>query len=305
MATIEKEPAVFHAFRMVMPICDLKGITQEDKAVRQNVIPVRDKNDQIIAVLIREKDISKELQKEKQYQVLAERHQEEETSTRFLSEAQKVSPADGSPIRDLSPGHDDSILAMREIHHRIKNNLQLVSSILNLQALSCNDPKATGILQDSISRIRSISAIHELLIGRRDGQMTISLGELLDRLIFEIQTLYEVNDRIMITRNGDDLNLSSHTATSVAIVVTELLTNSIKHAFKENESGLVTVSVVKGTQFNTVTVKDSGKGFDPAAIRPDSLGLELVRSTVKERLGGIMHFFSDENGTRVSFDFSA
>ena len=286
MALIDKEPAVFHAFKAVMPICDLKGITQENKAVRQNVIPIKDPDGCLIAVLIREKDISRELQQEKKYQELARWHQEEDLSTRALTE------------------NKEELLEMREIHHRIKNNLQLVSSILNLQALTCQDETASAILQDGISRIHSISAIHEILVGQADEQSYVSIRSLLDRLIHEIRDLYETGDEIRIILSGDDLELTLHAATSVAIVVNELLTNSLKYAFKEKESGTVIISVLKGSQFHTVTVKDDGCGFDPAMVSPDSLGLELIRNTVKERLGGILHVFSDENGTRVSFDFS-
>ena len=287
MATIDKEPAVFHAFKAIMPICDLKGITQENKAVRQNVIPIKDPDGCLIAVLIREKDISRELLKEKQYQELARWHQEEDLSTRALTEDK------------------EELLEMREIHHRIKNNLQLVASILNLQSLTCHDEKASAILQDGISRIHSISAIHEILVGQAENQSFVSVGTLLDRLISEVRELYGTGDRIAIIQSGDDLELTLHAATSVALVVNELLTNSLKYAFKEGESGTIRISVLKGTQFHTITVKDDGCGFDPSEVSPDSLGLELIRNTVKERLGGILHVFSDESGTRVSFDFSA
>ena len=287
MATIDKEPAVFHAFRTVMPICDLKGITQENKAVRQNVIPVRDPQDQIIAVLIREKDISKELQMEKKYQTLAEWHEGEETVGRHLTASEKV---------------DEATLTMREIHHRIKNNLQLVASFLNLQSLTCGEPEAAAVLQEGISRIRSISAIHEILIGQEDGR-SVNLNDLLERLIAQVRELYGNDSRIRFVLTGDRIDLDLHNATSAAIIVNELITNSLKYAFPYGREGVISINVVKGTQFHTVTVKDDGIGFDLTDTGSQGLGLELIRSTVRERLGGILHIFSDENGTRVSFDF--
>ena len=192
---------------------------------------------------------------------------------------------------------------MREIHHRIKNSLQLIASILNLQSLECGNETASSILQDGIGRIRSISAIHELLMNQDDPEQSVSLKGLLIRLTDELHSLYGAAERIRIRIDGDDMPLTLHTATSVAIVVNELVTNALKYAFPGGRGGEISILIVRGTQFHTVTVRDNGVGFDLTDPAETGLGLELIRSTVGERLGGIWHIFSDESGTRASFDF--
>ena len=113
------EPADFHAFASGAPVSDLRAVTQEGRAVLQNTAPVQGPAGRITAVLIRELDVSEDIQRERKYQALARSHE------------------DSGPLS--SPG-EGNVLAVREVHHRVKNNLQLVASILRMQSRQCEDP---------------------------------------------------------------------------------------------------------------------------------------------------------------------
>ena len=120
----EREPAVYHAFGTGMVVRDLKAVTQEDKTVRQDAAPIRGEGERVIGVLIREQDISQRVTREKKYQELV-RERESRTDS----------------MLGLASAGDGHAIAMKEIHHRVKNNLQLVASILNIQARKTADPQ--------------------------------------------------------------------------------------------------------------------------------------------------------------------
>ena len=130
----QREPAVFHAIRLMAPVRDLKAITREDRVARQNAVPIRGEGGRCIGVLIRERDISRDLLQEKKFQSLARSYEQEDLS-----------------LRSPQPLRDDA--ALREIHHRVKNNLQLVASILNLQARRAPDSACRRLLGESDHRL--------------------------------------------------------------------------------------------------------------------------------------------------------
>jgi two-component sensor histidine kinase len=123
-----------------MPIRDLKAITQENKAVKQDVVPIRNRQGQVIAVLIREKDVSESISTSKKLDEVA----------RTAGQLTETTIKEGS-------------VAMKEIHHRIKNNLQTVASILNIQARRSSSEELRNALKENISRVLSIAAIHDIL----------------------------------------------------------------------------------------------------------------------------------------------
>lgn len=282
-ATAEKEPAVFHAFRVGMPVCDLKAITQEERAVRQNVAPIRNGAD-VIGVLIREKDISRDIRQERKYEELARIHEEE------------------SPVPKVR-GQEEQAIAMREVHHRIKNNLQLVSSILNLQARKSSDEELKLILRENVNRVLSIAAIHDILAHESGDMRAIRSDVLLEQLNRNLRVLTPSGKDLRLCVEGDVIDMSADVATSVALVVAELVMNAIRHAFEDRSSGKIIVSVCAGNLFHTITVADDGSGFELSGWEPGSLGLGIVTATVEGKLKGKLHITSDHHGTKVSFDF--
>ena len=281
----DKEPAVFHAAQMCAPVRDLKAITQEGRAVRQDAVPVLNDQGQCIAVLIREQDVSEDLLQEKKFQRLARTYEQGDRS-----------------LRSSGAGAGDPAM-LREVHHRVKNNLQLVASILNLQARRCGDPFTEKILRENVGRVLSIAAIHDILTQNGGDFRSIGSLTLLEQLRKNLQSFVPEGKRIVISVTGDGVELSADTASSVSLVVNELITNALEHAFPERERGHITVSFCAGALFHTVTVADDGCGFDPSAPRSGSLGLNIVEATVRVRLRGHLAMISDAGGSRATFDF--
>ncbi|MDD2955755.1 MAG: sensor histidine kinase [Oscillospiraceae bacterium] len=276
----ENEPAVYRALESGVTVRDLKAVTQENKTVRQDVAPLKNAAGQVIAVLISERDVTGDLSREKKYRELM-REKEEQSPARTLTAADA---------------------AMREVHHRVKNNLQMVASIMNLQARRTENAEVRRAFRENTARVQSISAIHDLLTHAEDSA-AVELMPLLEKIRRSIQSIFRESRLVEIRIEGEDMSVPPDRATSIALVVNELLSNALEHGFREGESGLIRIQLCPGALFSVITVEDNGMGFDAAARCADSLGLSIVTLVVKEKLGGDLRILSDENGTRASFDF--
>ena len=284
-ATPEKEPAVFHALALQAPVRDIKAITQENRTVLQDVVPIFTPGQQCVALLIKEQDISGDLLREKKWQTLSRTYEGEDLSLRSAA---------APPCNDL---------ALREVHHRVKNNLQLVASILSLQARRCGNDFTKKILLENVGRVLSIASIPDILTQNKEGFRQIDSLVLLEQLRKHLQALTPAGKQIAIQVTGPSVPLSADAAASVSLVVNELITNALEHAFQDQSSGSVQVCFCAGQRYHTITVSDDGCGFDPAAPRTGHLGLNIVEATVRDKLRGHLTIHSGPGGSRVSFDF--
>lgn len=276
----ESEPAAYWAMETGVPVRDLKAVTQENRVVRQNVIPLRDNAGTVCAVLIAEQDVSRGYHMEQKYRALSQ---------------SSAGPAEGSA--------DLGLLRQREIHHRIKNHLQTMASIMNLQMRQAAHPEARQAFQENRARVLSIAAIEDILLAQPSGM--VSLRGLADRLCRNIQTVFgDSGAEIEYTVSGGDAQLPQGQASDVAIVINELLTNAYKHAFRGRPAGHIGLLIQRTGAFVTVAVRDDGIGFPPEGCR-EGLGLSIVRMTVQEKLGGELHIAGNPGGCIISFDFSA
>ena len=174
-------------------------------------------------------------------------------------------------------------MRLREIHHRVKNNLQVVSSLLSLQAQRTRDPEVQAAFRESQGRLRSMAVVHEMLYHEPDG--TFDFARFTRALAEHLFVAYGVAPALEI--DADPVALAEEAVTPCALMVNELLSNCLKHAFPERP-GRVRVELRKGPDDDVLLrVRDDGRGLDPAAIpsRPDSLGLTLVRGLARQ-LGG-------------------
>ncbi|MFO7447173.1 MAG: PAS domain S-box protein [Ignavibacteriaceae bacterium] len=181
-------------------------------------------------------------------------------------------------------------ILLREIHHRVKNNLQIISSLLSLQTSSIKDDKDMEIFVESQNRIRSMALVHEKLYQRRD-LAGINLKEYIKELTDILKDTY-THKAQMINFNLDVQNILLNIDMSIGLglIINELISNSFKHAFPDDRKGVVTI-IIKTNRDNTLNVKvaDNGIGF-PENIdfqNTESLGLQLVSTIVEQHWGKI------------------
>ncbi len=176
---------------------------------------------------------------------------------------------------------------LQESHHRIKNNLQSIISLISLQKdFIQKDPNKSidVVMNEIISYIKSIAAVHDLLSKDKLGRSIINVKE----IISSIKDLYAINRNITINLEIDDIFISYNKATVVALIANELLNNCIKHAFKQCEDGIVNITCKKQPKHILLIVEDNGQGFpenfDLENLR--TLGLSIVYATVINEFKG-------------------
>ncbi|MGE3313450.1 MAG: sensor histidine kinase, partial [Limisphaerales bacterium] len=192
----------------------------------------------------------------------------------------------------------------KEINHRVKNNLQIVSSLLNLHARQVLEPTAGEILRDSRKRIQAMALVHEMLY-RTGTPSQLDLAAYLHSLAGHLMASHgTVTHRIQVQTTLDRPLTSLDVAIPCGLIVNELVTNSLKHGFPEGSPGEIVIELANSTKGHyRITVRDNGIGWPqrPTPIPPSSLGLRLVRS-LAEQLGGSLRQ-SNENGARVDLEF--
>lgn len=185
---------------------------------------------------------------------------------------------------------------VREMHHRIKNNLQTVAMLLKLQASSGENLSARDVLQISVNRILSIAAVHEIL--SQEGFRFVDVKDVAGRIAqLTAQNMLSPDRHIGIHVTGEALVLPSKPATSLALVINELLQNALEHAFVGQSHGTVTISLSRSTQSFVIVVSDDGVGLPQE--RPSSTGLEIVETLVHDDLRGKIAFKSGQQGTQA------
>lgn len=395
-AFAHNEPAVMFCLLSGQSVIGSRGISQEQIAIQQNVVPIRSKAGNVIGVLIMEKDISEKIEQEKNVTRLIETTEhlsetlltvamsqgsmqslmhegivlfdEKErvtyTNPRALEMLKEIGHTDvvnGSPlaklfygrlegkhvightgvihqefqignvsfdlkalsiyrdhrevggiilIRDISDIKEKEKQLMiksaviKEIHHRVKNNLQTVSSLLRLQMRRTKLEEVERVYRDSINRINSIAIIHEMLAF--EGLETIHFNDVVDRITKNIISSSCKPEQSIYSRIfGDELILQSDVATTLALVVNELVQNCVLHAFAERRTGNIEISLQFNGTIISVRVSDDGVGIEAAnhSDRKSHLGLKITETLVEENLSGVINITSNERGTDIQITF--
>lgn len=190
---------------------------------------------------------------------------------------------------------------IREIHHRVKNNLQTVAALLRLQARRTANAEGREALIESVRRVSSIALVHDALSMSVDEQ--VNLDEVIDRILPIMNDVASVDRPIRINRVGDLGVLDSDRATALIMVITELVQNAIEHAFDPAaQEGSVTIRAARAARWLDVVVHDDGRGLPEgfSLEKSDSLGLQIVRTLVSAELDGSLGMReAPERGTDV------
>jgi two-component sensor histidine kinase/PAS domain-containing protein len=186
---------------------------------------------------------------------------------------------------------------IREIHHRVKNNLQTVAALLRLQARRTNNPEGREALIESVRRVSSIAMVHDVLSMSVDEE--VNLDEVVDRILPIMNDVASVDTPIRIVRVGDLGVLDADRATALVMVVTELVQNAIEHAYDESTpQGCVTIRSERSARWLDVVVHDDGRGLPEgfSLEKSDRLGLQIVRTLVAAELDGSLGMHEASNG---------
>lgn len=200
--------------------------------------------------------------------------------------------------KTLEAANKEKETLLQEIHHRVKNNLQLVSSMLNLQKNFVEDEKTKAILQDSQQRVTSMSRIHETLYQSKNFS-SINIADYVKKLAEEIIDLYPTPKKELITLQFDleHVHFGINDAIPIGLIVNEILTNSVKHAFPNNQSGTIHIQLKKFEKEMILEIGDDGIGFNKdIETSKESLGKELI-STLSDQIDAQLTIQS-ENGVQ-------
>jgi PAS domain S-box-containing protein len=208
----------------------------------------------------------------------------------------------GSDLTDrkkAEESHKKDVL-LKEIHHRVKNNMQIISSLLSLQSRYTTDKMHVEMIKESQNRIRSIGLIHEKLYQSRDLE-TIDFHEYISDIVLELERAYSTPD-ISVTIDVDNVSLSGDAAVPCGLIVNELVSNCFKHAFPDGK-GEITVSLHAADGVVELAVCDTGVGIPDVDFRnAPTLGLRLVTILAETQLNGRIRLARDE-GTGVFITF--
>ncbi len=192
-------------------------------------------------------------------------------------------------------------ILMKEIHHRVKNNLTVISSLLNLQSRQIKDKEALNLFKDSQSRARSMALIHKELYSGNFKQ--VNFGEYIKNLVSDLFETYNIQDNVKLEMNIDDITLDVDVSVPLGLIINELISNSLKYAFPKGKNGILTVEFHKEKDKYVLTIRDNGVGLpdDMDLGNTESLGLQLVKS-LTDQLDGSLQIVKT-NGTcfRISF----
>ena len=200
----------------------------------------------------------------------------------------------------------EKTVLLNEVHHRVKNNLQVITSLLNLQADYAADPRLRAILAESCGRVKAMALTHQLLYERKDFSR-LYLYDYLDRLVQSIRSSYRATgDRIglRLVQPSPELQLDLERAIPCGLLINELVTNSFKHAFPGERRGEIVIEISEAADSQIcLSVADDGVGLplDAELAQTSSLGLQLVQLFVEQLHGSLS--IDRKAGTRFSLCF--
>lgn len=193
-------------------------------------------------------------------------------------------------------------ILLYEIHHRIKNNMNMVINLLTLQAESIKDPLPASMLRNAVGRIKSMGILYDRLY-RSDSLTSLSIREYLNALIDEIANIFPDRYKIELDLDIEEIIVDVHHLSCIGMIMNELIFNSMKYAFKGRDCGRISVAVYRTQSGIMITIEDDGIGIPETVVttEPDTFGLKLVYG-LADQIGGSLRYENSE-GTRFVLEF--
>ena len=189
---------------------------------------------------------------------------------------------------ELKERNAEKEILLKEIHHRVKNNLQVITGLLSLQAAFIEDQKIKNILSYSQYRINSMAMIHEMLY-KTENLTSINYYEYLEKLVTDLCRSFKGLESNVEVDINCEISLNIDTAIPLGLLINEIVTNSLKYAFDDNQKGRIQLSIEPLVYPNFIMkISDDGKGFDGVKFRnSNSLGLKLIHKLALQLNGNI------------------
>lgn len=203
---------------------------------------------------------------------------------------------------ELSSKNNQNVLLLKEIHHRVKNNLEVVSGLLALQSAKMDDPNMQEVMLASQNRVQSMGILHQKLY-QSEHLAFIEMKNYFENLSINILDSYNESDRIKVTIEMKELELEVDTAVPLGLIVNELITNSLKYAFPKGEKGNIELSLKNLNEDNfQLIISDNGVGKTlDAKAKSTGFGLQLVDLLTRQIDGSLIQDVS--NGTMILINF--
>jgi len=202
---------------------------------------------------------------------------------------------------ELSLRNQEKEVLLKEVHHRVKNNLQIIVSLLNLQMYEAQSEHEIEVFKDCQLRIRNMAMIHDNLYSEQNIS-NINLRTYTKDLAYELIMSYGLQHRIETKLEINDIFLDIEEIMPVCLILNELIANAFKHAFPDNREGWIRIGFSNDHNNATLVVEDNGVGIDVFEDKPKSVGLELIKSLTEQIDGKLMLDTTDE-GTKHTLTF--
>lgn len=207
-----------------------------------------------------------------------------------------------SQNKQINEALNENKLLVKEIHHRVKNNFQMVSSLLDLQTRDIEDEKAKELAKEGQNRIKSMALIHQKLYQKEDG--LIDFSDYLKILVNQIKTLFTGEQEVEVHLKAEDLNLDVDTALPLGLIVNELLTNTFKYGLKDLQKNIIQIEVnqQENGMYNMI-FSDNGSGLKQGLDikKAKSLGLKLITRLTRQLQGDLIYKY--DNGAKFEITF--
>ena len=227
-------------------------------------------------------------------------YRQKQASNRALAEKNEI----------IGKALQEKEVLLKEIHHRVKNNLQVISSLLNLQSKNIIDENALAAIRDGRDRVKSMALIHQNLY-RDDDLTSVDVRDYIDKLTQSLFHSYNINkERVNLTTHIDELQLDVDVVVPLGLILNELISNALKYAFEQVENGgLLRVSLTREFDQLVLQVQDNGRGL-PESLnmdKPASMGYQLIKSLTQKLKATIS--IEGNNGTLakmiIPYNFSS